>query len=123
MAASRTPQPANFVEAPRRYLLTVAHLDQQPNNQNPNNLKALCTVCHLQFDSRFRAKQKRLKAEFYGQLTLDDPWQEGLQLSLLPTRVAPFSLPRQGEAPEEGEIRHSRSFDQRGCNDSSDACD
>lgn len=96
------PQPAEFAKAPRRYLLTVAHLDQQPNNQDPSNLKALCTVCHLQFDSRFRAKQKRLKAEFYGQLSIEDPWEEGLQLSLLPTQVAPFSLPRQGEAPEEG---------------------
>jgi hypothetical protein len=53
----QTPLPAKFEAAPRRYLLTVAHLDQQPSNQDPSNLKALCTVCHLQFDSRFRAKQ------------------------------------------------------------------
>lgn len=98
----QTPLPAKFEAAPRRYLLTVAHLDQQPSNQDPSNLKALCTVCHLQFDSRFRAKQKRLKAEFLGQLSLDDAWQEGLQLSLLPAQIAPFSVPRQGEAPAEG---------------------
>jgi len=82
---------------------TVAHLDQQPHNQDPSNLRALCTVCHLQFDSRFRAKQRRLKAEFFGQLSIDDAWQEGLQLSLLPQAVAPFSMPRQGEAPAEGQ--------------------
>jgi hypothetical protein len=95
--------PPDFAEAPRRYLLTVAHLDQQPSNQDPSNLKALCTVCHLQFDSQFRAKQRRLKAEFFGQLSIDDAWPEGLQLSLLPQAVAPFSVPRHGTAPAEGQ--------------------
>jgi hypothetical protein len=28
----KSPCPAKFEEAPRRYLLTVAHLDQQPSN-------------------------------------------------------------------------------------------
>ena len=110
---SRTPRPAKYEEAPRRYLLTVAHLDQQPHNQDPGNLKALCTVCHLQFDSRFRAKQRRLKAEFLGQLCIDDAWPEGLQLSLLPQAVAPFSVPRQGAAPAEGQgLRVPRSSGQ-----------
>lgn len=94
--------PADFAEAPRRYLLTVAHLDQRPENQARTNLKALCTVCHLRFDARFRAKQKRLKAEFYGQLRIDTPADTGLQLSLLPRQIAPFSLPYQGDAPQEG---------------------
>ena len=58
-------------------------------------------VCHLQFDSQFRAKQRWLKAEFFGQLSIDDAWQEGLQLSLMPQAVAPFSVPRQGEVPTE----------------------
>ena len=99
-----SPLPPTFAEAPRRYLLTVAHLDQQPSNQDRSNLKALCTVCHLRFDSQFRAKQKRLKAEFYGQLSIEDPWEEGLQLSLLPGQILPFSLPRQGDAPVEGRL-------------------
>ncbi|MBE7386254.1 MAG: hypothetical protein F6J95_033300 [Leptolyngbya sp. SIO1E4] len=94
--------PADFAEAPRRYLLTVAHLDQRPENQARTNLKALCTVCHLRFDARFRAKQKQLKAEFYGQLRIDDLADNGLQLSLLPRQIAPFSLPYQGDAPKEG---------------------
>ena len=102
----QSPRPPKFAEAPRRYLLTVAHLDQQPSNQNRSNLKALCTVCHLRFDARFRATQKRLKAEFYGQLCIDDPADTGLQLSLLPGQIAPFSLPYRGDAPKEG-----RSFD------------
>jgi hypothetical protein len=102
---TQTPRPDKFEVAPRRYLLTVAHLDQQPSNQDPSNLKALCTVCHLQFDSQFRAKQRRLKAEFFGQLSIDDAWPEGLQLSLIPQAVSPFSVPRQGAAPIEGKGR------------------
>ena len=105
--AAHTPPPPNFAEAPRRFLLTVAHLDQRPENRDLANLKALCTVCHLQFDSQFRAMQKRLKAEFFGQLRIDDPVEEGLQLSLMPNQVAPFSLPTQGNAPGEGANRIS----------------
>ncbi|MDB9529952.1 hypothetical protein PN498_28455 [Oscillatoria sp. CS-180] len=99
---ANTPQPPDFAAAPRRYLLTVAHLDQRPGNRDRANLKALCTVCHLRFDSRFRATQKRLKAEFYGQLRIDAPWEEGLQLSLLPGAVAPYGLVRRGEGQMEG---------------------
>jgi len=98
----QSPLPPDFAEAPRRYLLTVAHLDQRPENRDRANLKALCTVCHLRFDSQFRAMQKRLKAEFFGQLRIDDPADEGLQLSLMPGAVAPFSLPYQGESKSEG---------------------
>ncbi|MGD1905910.1 MAG: hypothetical protein ACFB0C_07950 [Leptolyngbyaceae cyanobacterium] len=97
-----TPQPPKYEDAPRRYLLTVAHLDQCPGNQAPENLKALCTVCYLRFDRPYCAKQQRLRAEFYGQLSIDDAWPEGLQLSLMPGQVSPFSVPRQGEAPMEG---------------------
>ena len=99
---THTPIPADFAEAPRRYLLTVAHLDQRPENRDRANLKALCTVCHLRFDARFRATQKRLKAEFYGQLRIDEPADDGLQLSLFPSQIAPFSLPFQGDASQEG---------------------
>jgi hypothetical protein len=49
-------------------------------------------------------KQKQLKAEFFGQISIDDAWPEGLQLSLWPTHIAPFSVPRQGEAPAEGNV-------------------
>lgn len=98
---AHTPPPPEFGEAPRRYLLTVA----RPENRDRATLKALCTVCHRRFDSRFRAMQKRLKAEFFGQLRIDDPADEGLQLSLFPNQVAPFSLPYQGEAKGEGMAR------------------
>ena len=32
----------------------VAHLDQQPENNHPNNLKALCQKCHLKHDAPYR---------------------------------------------------------------------
>ena len=34
--------------------LAVAHLDQQPENNHPNNLKALCQRCHLKHDAPYR---------------------------------------------------------------------
>lgn len=57
-----------------QYVLTVAHLDHNPGNNAPENLKALCTVCHLRYDakqhaiSRYRNMRKRL--EDLGQQTL-----------------------------------------------------
>jgi hypothetical protein len=50
-----------------QYVLTVAHLDHNPGNNAPENLKALCTVCHLRYDakqhaiSRYRNRIKRLE--------------------------------------------------------------
>ncbi|NEP10858.1 MAG: hypothetical protein F6K14_11720 [Symploca sp. SIO2C1] len=62
----------------RRFVLTVAHLDHNPANCNRNNLKALCSVCHLRYDAkehakkaastRFRKKQQQLEID--GQLNL-----------------------------------------------------
>lgn len=91
---------------PQRFVLTTAHLDQDPGNNDPANLRALCSVCHLRFDSHFKGTQRRLLAEFNGQLNLDSPTSSGLQLSLLPGRVAPFDLPHKGPAPVEGRALH-----------------
>lgn len=57
---------------PRQYLLTVAHLDQRPQNCSGDNLKALCTGCHLRYDRQFRARQQRLLREWFGQLVLEE---------------------------------------------------
>lgn len=62
--------PLEFAVAPRRYLLTVAHLDQVPKNCDRENLKALCTGCHLNYDRHFRSKQRALKREWFGQIRL-----------------------------------------------------
>jgi hypothetical protein len=55
---------------PKRFLLTVAHLDQDPGNSAPENLKALCAPCHLKYDRRFQAFNRRPKLERKGQLKL-----------------------------------------------------
>lgn len=34
-------------------ILTVAHLDQNPENNIPDNLKVLCRSCHIQYDQQF----------------------------------------------------------------------
>lgn len=39
------------VERPQRFTLTVAHLDHDTTNNHPDNLKALCSGCHLRYDA------------------------------------------------------------------------
>ncbi|HEY9762376.1 MAG TPA: hypothetical protein V6D07_07610 [Trichocoleus sp.] len=56
----------------RQYLLTVAHLDQNPANCSGDNLKALCTGCHLRYDRQFRARQRSLLQEWFGQLVIEE---------------------------------------------------
>jgi len=33
-----------------RVILTVAHLDHNPQNNDPENLRAMCQRCHLTYD-------------------------------------------------------------------------
>ena len=40
-------------------VLTIAHLDHNPENCLPNNLKALCQRCHNQYDSSHRAETRK----------------------------------------------------------------
>lgn len=39
-----------------KVVLTVAHLDHDPPNVSPDNLKAWCQRCHLTYDARFHAE-------------------------------------------------------------------
>lgn len=59
-----------------RFVLTVAHLDHNPANNDPSNLKALCSVCHLRHDAPHHANSRRAnrkrKLEQAGQLRLLD---------------------------------------------------
>jgi hypothetical protein len=55
---------------PGSYVLTVAHLNHIPADCRPENLKALCTVCHCRYDLKAMPTKKRLKREFLGQLSL-----------------------------------------------------
>jgi hypothetical protein len=53
-----------------RFTLTVAHLDHDPWNCRPRNLKALCSPCHCRYDLSQMARKKMVKLELAGQLRL-----------------------------------------------------
>lgn len=57
-----------------RIVLTIAHLDHAPENNDPENLRALCQKCHLSYDMERHVKNrgyyKRLRLEKAGQETL-----------------------------------------------------
>lgn len=61
-------------EAPQRFTLTVAHLDHNPANCDPANLRALCSGCHLRYDAEHHAanaaETRRRQAEEAGQLPI-----------------------------------------------------
>lgn len=42
-------------EKPIRFVLTTSHKDHDINNNKPNNLAALCSVCHLRYDAKHHA--------------------------------------------------------------------
>jgi 5-methylcytosine-specific restriction endonuclease McrA len=39
-----------------RIVLTIAHLDHTPENNDPANLRALCQRCHLRYDAQEHGK-------------------------------------------------------------------
>lgn len=59
------------IEKPGRFVLTIAHLDQNPTNNKVHNLAALCTTCHNRHDAPYRAiNRKRNQHQKRGQLEL-----------------------------------------------------
>ena len=56
-----------------RFTLTTAHLNHQPADCRPENLKALCSVCHLRYDRPALVQKQMLKLERQGQLRLAFP--------------------------------------------------
>lgn len=58
---------------PKRFVLTTAHLDQNPRNDDPANLAALCSPCHLACDRPYLLHNRRRKRERVGQLNLIEP--------------------------------------------------
>jgi len=40
-------------------VLTIAHLDHTPENNDPSNLRAWCQRCHLRYDAEHHAKNAR----------------------------------------------------------------
>lgn len=53
-----------------RVVLTVAHLDHNPENCDYSNLKAMCQKCHNSCDVNHR-KETRLKTKMIGQLNFN----------------------------------------------------
>ena len=57
-----TPEMEQFAKDmlnnPTKIILTIAHLDQDPTNNDYSNLKALCQRCHNRLDAPFRAKHR-----------------------------------------------------------------
>jgi len=52
-----------------KIVLTVAHLDHNPENNEAENLKALCQKCHLNYDKKQHLKTRQ-KNKLKGQLSL-----------------------------------------------------
>lgn len=61
-------------ETGSRVVLTIAHMDQNPENNDRENLRALCQRCHLRHDIKQhvanREKFRQWRAEKAGQLRL-----------------------------------------------------
>ena len=59
-----------------KVVLTVAHLDHTPEHCDPQNLKALCQRCHLNYDAKHHAqtawKTRRQERALGDLFTLDD---------------------------------------------------
>jgi len=45
-----------------RVVLTVAHLDDTPENCHPGNLRAMCQACHLAYDHRLHQRNRLTSA-------------------------------------------------------------
>ena len=54
-AVNGEPHPATG----SRVVLTVAHLDHQPGNDDMGNLRAWCQRCHLTYDAQHHAQNAR----------------------------------------------------------------
>ena len=64
----------NLKGKPYRVILTCAHLNHTPSDCSMENLRALCSACHLRYDvhlHRFNARQTRFRRKLEsGQLIL-----------------------------------------------------
>jgi len=58
-AANKQPHPVTGSHV----VLTVGHLDHTPENCHPENLKAWCQRCHLNYDKHHHAKTRFLSKQ------------------------------------------------------------
>jgi hypothetical protein len=85
---------STLVERPQRFTLTVAHLDHNPANNEPSNLRALCSGCHLAYDAELHRRNatatRYRRREERGQLSFLSPELAGHGKD--PTRIQPRLL-------------------------------
>lgn len=63
--------PDVYIKKIPKIVLTIAHLDHAPENNDPKNLKALCQRCHNRYDGKHRAETRSIrKDKNIGQLRL-----------------------------------------------------
>ncbi|MGB7315475.1 MAG: hypothetical protein WA939_21280 [Nodosilinea sp.] len=56
---------------PRRWLMTVAHLNHIPADIDRSHLKALCNPCYCRYDLQQMRRRQLLKRERHGQLRIN----------------------------------------------------
>ena len=65
---------STVIDRPQRFTLTTAHLNHDPSDCRTENLKALCSGCHLKYDSDLHRQNSSAtryrKLEESGQRTL-----------------------------------------------------
>ena len=49
-----------------KVFLQIAHLDQNRENNNYDNLKAMCPKCHLNYDRKFNQLKRKTKYKING---------------------------------------------------------
>jgi hypothetical protein len=55
------PFSGNINQAPIKIVLTIAHLDHDIENNDYNNLKAMCQLHHLRYDAKHKAEKRKAK--------------------------------------------------------------
>jgi hypothetical protein len=60
------------IAKPGRFTLTTAHLNHDPRDCRPENLRALCAPCHCRYDNQPHNKARRelIRYELAGQMRL-----------------------------------------------------
>lgn len=43
-----------------KIILTIAHLNHEPEDCRPENLRALCQRCHNQYDAKHRVETRKI---------------------------------------------------------------
>jgi len=86
-----------------KVVLTIAHLDHDTMNNDPENLRALCQRCHNRYDAAYRtANRSRTFDEKRGQMRLppiEKPYEETEEYASMLKRIEEY---RKGDADDDG---------------------